>query len=1680
MGAANTSSFNEQEYNDFARKKNEILRGKDHSSWPEPYGTMFTVTLKTHTSSSKITSSSSSPKSSTMTSLQQNNTSFTTSSTTASTTATITTEQERRQAVAALRIFSRVAHKQNDIFNQLIQKISNNDHSITSIVGPTDLHKLSKSSGKNQIDSRRNNVWCSDRLFILAAAMRNAQDAEAGANTGTLPRGPARIKLRSLDFSNCNDLDRSYTETSDYFVNHHEYLEILQKVTVELQHGVRINETIFGSIETARVPKNTVNIMYDSGKVSYGVPSMYVPTSLLQSTQKNTNNQLWNQCVVGQAYYGDRGITPESWSTHLQQPILISSLDPALCIVKQIDVCIRTDYGCPILPTDSAKDLLANFPFWKLVAGDDGDDGGDGGDGGGGGGDAVKDDWIVLPVTCNDRHQEQNSNDVEPTKVNYTITLLRLAEPTTMFTQERQALEADMLNQITAGKNLTKADAELKKYEQYVKDETSEPRRVIVELDIVRNSDATAAAASSTLLPTNEEGYAMHEDCNKAKSELYCSLHGLSLHGMKVGTRKKHHLVNVSTDNQVITELPTTILTQDYIGTSGSNTVRGRNVFNRLKKALTRTMETRQTRILATSMKTKKLNDLYCIPSGLGNAAELGGNVCRIACCETTTATSITSTESGTNSTHTHTLAFEDGAVEYGVPRSHVQMTSDMTKGERAYLNVVGKNIQLTLEGRLPYNSKYDSLSIYTQDGKIIPLTRGDETKKHNGGLMTSNHMLEKGTLHLTSQNVEDILRQGCETGVVRVMSSLHVGDRVKTAESPNMYHRGVISAINDNTYVLRTSSGEERGQVQRSNVFLKRDMEMKLAQWSALMNVTSHSGGTTVPGLYYPTEPMQEYASVLVRVNVQTLRPDSAGTVLLVDTVSKYKREEETGQYIYTTRGYGQETWLRRGCELNANHALPDPEVLKQHGIPQLIVSTLKFGHNTEASLANNCASDALMSVRFDMKNGEVTTTNSGDDVEKLSGGIYRCALPTLRSGMSVQQVLSSAAKGVTSVTSHHGTYGVRLPTFARLVRSVPQNENLPWDGKEETKKISYLYDIATEEGEIIRGQQRYRFWVNVPPQNYPTMTPGQVVLYRPGGISDIYFYGVVNDWPLKTEHDAKENHDADNDGNSLVPICLIRTGTNSTLLSYLKVHAQQLSTETFDSTERDYVMSGGSTKTIFSVKRSYLQPMSNNEHFTAGLEIKRTKCLGPTTWINPSLVQPMDDNAEVIVAHTSCSSSANTLNYDITLLNEKCELLRRCSTKDLIVARPGLRVAVYPSGWEWSSTVHSPSCVAMDETDLNSTVEERPADLTHVKNPTLTHGILIRTKTSQENEALNAYHADIFPEEGGFERCYGATCDIELDNPCGSVGLKLLVVHASFSTTTAEEETKKNPMMNIATTFESGEGNYVGMEELLGWVSRTSLPITKVKVVSLVTMESEMRKIEQQLIPLEEQLKTIQTNEKKMRQQLEKNRLTLKQLQQRSSTSSTAKRKDEDKNKDSQDLPVLVRTVQEENELVISLEEKRISLYQQIQEYKKELTSWNFEQYNGCVYLSTSRGSQPKKKLQAHGYTSDILTMIVSESSTVSNAASSTTSSTDSTNTANTTNENMTTFTLEDDDDDDDDDDDEANKDETTANNLKSTMKIPALRVDKRTNRTEEGGDGSPLYECVVESTLPCECTI
>ena len=122
--------------------------------------------------------------------------------------------------------------------------------------------------------------------FLTTADLVVGSTTVAHTNIATakdaILRGPAKLKLRTLDFSNCDDLDQSYV-SNDYFVNHNEYLEIMSKVSVKLSHGPRKNDIIFGSIDTARVPNNTVNVLYDDNKISYGVPSRYV----LNNNQKS-------------------------------------------------------------------------------------------------------------------------------------------------------------------------------------------------------------------------------------------------------------------------------------------------------------------------------------------------------------------------------------------------------------------------------------------------------------------------------------------------------------------------------------------------------------------------------------------------------------------------------------------------------------------------------------------------------------------------------------------------------------------------------------------------------------------------------------------------------------------------------------------------------------------------------------------------------------------------------------------------------------------------------------------------------------------------------------------------------------------------------------------------------------------------------------------------------------------------------------------------------------------------------------------------------------------------------------------------------------------------------------------------------------------------------------------------
>ena len=181
-----TYEYDEKQYEAFVGKQNEELLGKGQSSWPAPYGSLFSDSIKTHTATATAVDF------------------------------TAITEEERRQAVAALQIFNRIARKQSDVFNTLMQQISTNDKRRTAMSGSTVLYQQSIAEGKSKEDARRDNVWCSDRIFMLAAAMRNAQEQQT--QIGQVLKGPTLLNLRSLDLSNCGDLNLSYVNGRNYFI----------------------------------------------------------------------------------------------------------------------------------------------------------------------------------------------------------------------------------------------------------------------------------------------------------------------------------------------------------------------------------------------------------------------------------------------------------------------------------------------------------------------------------------------------------------------------------------------------------------------------------------------------------------------------------------------------------------------------------------------------------------------------------------------------------------------------------------------------------------------------------------------------------------------------------------------------------------------------------------------------------------------------------------------------------------------------------------------------------------------------------------------------------------------------------------------------------------------------------------------------------------------------------------------------------------------------------------------------------------------------------------------------------------------------------------------------------------------------------------------------------------------
>jgi len=959
-----TSSYNEQEYDDFTRKQNEILIGKNNSSWPEPYGTLFTGSLKKAVSQDPSSTSKHNGSSTTTTTLSSllppsprggssssssgsGGSSSSSGSNSMAASSDASSEEERKQAVAALHIFSRVANKQNEVFNELVRKVSENDESVAYIDGGNgsirdSLFSRSVRSGKTSDVARRNNVWCSDRVFILAAAMRRAQESCSRNGEGDNQlRGPSMLKLRELDLSHCNDLDRWYEH--DYYVDHKRYLEIMQKVHVELRHGPRSNDLVFGSIETSRVPKNTLNVLYDDGKVSYGVPSRY------GGSLGAPGGAVWKEGRLGRAAHGDRGMTPSSWSDMLNEPILLASLSPPLRVSLQIDLRIVVKCGGGALSFNPAADLvsaLSSSDSWLCPPADNNDD-------------VVE--WLPLPIVCDYNREKEETT--------YSLIMIRVEEEAPEGTKgaasQKSALERLVLC-FDVHHPAHPADGK----EEY-KPVSFLPPPECVALPAETDGEEKKSGEINKMKSTFKK-FGLSLRTKQQESATNCTTHVLTKCESHTSVLLSLPIQLLSSPLRTVSRRTTTTTNTTNNNNNNSSSISTLRMIKLLERALRFVVEARQTEILASSMRTKRLDALYCVPSSLGgdSSKEEKDTTCRIV--ERHAPSSSIQGEEETE--ETYTLGMDNGSLEYGVKRSEIVLASRMACGERAYLNVrrveesvgdSGAEVQLTLEGRVPcYDPSGTRMYLRTQRGDVLSLRERESGGGGGGGGGGDNAkeeeekekdylwhpktggLLDKGAISITKGDVQRMVDHGFETGLVRLMPSLRVGDRVRTSESHETFRRTSVLRVNDGTYCLETSSGEERVGVKREEFFLERESELGLAQLSASHSITQSIGGagtdvTSIP--LYPTEPLDIGASVLVRLDVASLRPSSDGTLLVVDHVKKRKLQKDNSEWSYLTESC--DNWGLRGQIYNAMHSLPSVKMMSEFGMSKLKVKTLTFG---------------------------------------------------------------------------------------------------------------------------------------------------------------------------------------------------------------------------------------------------------------------------------------------------------------------------------------------------------------------------------------------------------------------------------------------------------------------------------------------------------------------------------------------------------------------------------------------------------------------------------------------------------------------------------------------------------------------------------------------------------------
>ena len=865
---------------------------------------------------------------------------------------------------ASYSVMQRVTRMSDAEFNKLISRVARNDPDLNKINGKHDIEDMyfkKALTEASEISAARANVWCADRIFVLAAAMRHAHetaknsDFSSGSEKASSSKGrdnvegPGLLNLRSLDFSYCNDLVKQYGGT--YFADRNNYIEVGNIVSCRTKISGGFGKgfrplPMQGRVEVARVPQGTVNLMYDDGKIAFAVPKRFVmdwaekKEGSSKSKDKAPNSmEYWAPLrkTVGRPFYRQsKGASAakeiSSWSHVLTAPIPLADLGPEARRCTQIDILVDSGKGVAhpswsSLPKDFGIKLAARLFGPKRV-------------------DATS--FLLAPLACTSKGEDS---------VQYRITMYwfpcsdntgsqngglgqnfhsRRIVLQCVYYDKSENAESPFLQLVSQSKRVSiiAGEASADNYKEHIS--ASFLREKVKEL-----YDDWGARRLVEYLAEPDYGSrieAEKEDANQLSKVLGleagfdAELFNVQDGGPKLTFREfvSERKANLSQQLDgkessgvppvlASLALPANVFFQKFeFNTLGAVEHAGewqvsQNAFGNTTKAailkrVMHIMELRQGRLVEAAMKRGILQELFVVPTPIGsdNSSNL---VCRVAHRVDKISTNVddgSSVPTAKTRTSTYTLMFSDGAIEYDVPREHFVLAAPKAKGELAFFDATPEIEGLTSQSVLRLEGNIPIPSFWNSDKESSPILRMEG--KDNDGNMRIVSMevdgidLKRDKYFPTQCRLKGRLSDGGSsgfcTGVIRILPDVNEGDRVITSEPAGLYHPATIHDINDNTYSVQLDDGTIR-RLPREQIWLDRTAELTLAQISGFEQIQSQQGDHK---FYYPSEPLQDGTDVLVRIDLLTGMPSEEGTQIVHSCIATNGAIlQEDGSYNYT-----------------------------------------------------------------------------------------------------------------------------------------------------------------------------------------------------------------------------------------------------------------------------------------------------------------------------------------------------------------------------------------------------------------------------------------------------------------------------------------------------------------------------------------------------------------------------------------------------------------------------------------------------------------------------------------------------------------------------------------------------------------------------------------------------------